>query len=110
MDFHELELMGDLLSIGVQIDEVGRMYAYLNYQRCVRKTQHVHVPVYRMGGVSCCLELSVGEEDLLTLEVPAMKNLSYKGLNRRSNSCCDEDVVSEEGETFCSCGTGPELS
>ncbi|GJX70420.1 hypothetical protein Tco_0307591 [Tanacetum coccineum] len=61
MDFYELELMGDILSIGVQIDEVGRMYAYLNYQRCMRKTQQ--------GAVSCCLELSVGEEELLTLEL-----------------------------------------
>ncbi|GJV37201.1 hypothetical protein Tco_1409678 [Tanacetum coccineum] len=43
----ELELMGDLLSIGVQIDEAG--------------------------GVSYCVELSVGKEDLLTLEVTAVK-------------------------------------
>ncbi|GJS90637.1 hypothetical protein Tco_0773273 [Tanacetum coccineum] len=63
-----------------------------------------------VGGVSCCLELSVGEEDLLTLEVPALKNSSYKGPNRRSNSCYNEVVVSTEGETFCSWGAGPELS
>ncbi|GKA13132.1 hypothetical protein Tco_0692778 [Tanacetum coccineum] len=53
------------------------------------------------GGVSCCLELSVGEEDLLTLEVPALKNSSYKGPKRRSNSCYDGAVVSAEGETCC---------
>ncbi|GJT38923.1 hypothetical protein Tco_0938788 [Tanacetum coccineum] len=99
MDFHELVLAGDLFSIGVQIDEVGRMYAYLNYQHSVRNTQQVLIPVYRMGGVSCCLELSVGEEDLLTLEVPLVKNSSYKGPNRRSNSCCDGAVVSADGET-----------
>ncbi|GKB58462.1 MAK10-like protein [Tanacetum coccineum] len=83
MDFLELVLAGDLWSIGVQIDDVG--------------------------GVSCCLELSVGEEDLLILEVPAVKNSSYKGPNRRSNSCCDGAVVSADGETCCSWGTGPEF-
>ncbi|GJR16100.1 hypothetical protein Tco_0798752 [Tanacetum coccineum] len=87
MDFHKLEIMGDLLSIGVQIDEVGRM--------C---------------GVSCFLELSKGEEDLLTLEVPVVKISSYIGPNKRSNSCCDEAVVSAEGETFYSWGARPELS
>ncbi|GJU22931.1 hypothetical protein Tco_1156273 [Tanacetum coccineum] len=50
------------------------------------------------------IELSVGEEDLLTREAPALKNSSYKGPNRRSNSCYDGAVVSAEGETFCSCG------
>nr|GEW67616.1 hypothetical protein [Tanacetum cinerariifolium] len=84
MDFHKLEIMGDLLSIGVQIDVVG--------------------------GVSYCLELSVGEQDLSTLEVPAVKNSSYKGPKSRSNSCCDEVVSSANGETFCSMGIGPELS
>ncbi|GKG32425.1 hypothetical protein Tco_0429935, partial [Tanacetum coccineum] len=53
-------------------------------------------------GVSCCLELSVGEEDFLTLEVPGLKNSSYKGLEKRSNAYCDGTVVSAEGETFCS--------
>ncbi|GKC03836.1 hypothetical protein Tco_0995446 [Tanacetum coccineum] len=57
-------------------------------------------------GVSCCLELSEGEEDLLTLEVPAVKNSSYKGPKRRSNSCCNRAVVSADGETLCSCATG----
>ncbi|GKF57804.1 hypothetical protein Tco_0171341, partial [Tanacetum coccineum] len=60
--------------------------------------------------VSCLVELSMGEEDLLTLEVPALKNSSYKGPNRRSNSCCDRAIVSADGETFCSWGAGPELS
>ncbi|GKB03007.1 hypothetical protein Tco_0831096 [Tanacetum coccineum] len=64
-----------------------------------------HEPVlasdlWSIGGMSCCLELSVGKEDLLTLEVPAVKNSSYRGPNRKSNSCCDGDVVSAEGETF----------
>ncbi|GKE10375.1 hypothetical protein Tco_1413926, partial [Tanacetum coccineum] len=63
-----------------------------------------------IGGVSYCLELSVGEEELLTLEVPAVKNSSYKGPKRISNSCCDGTVVSAKGETFCSWGTGTELS
>nr|GFB23835.1 hypothetical protein [Tanacetum cinerariifolium] len=53
------------------------------------------------GGVSRCLELSMGEENLLTLDVPALKNSSYKGPNRRSNSCSDETIVSAEGRTFC---------
>ncbi|GJS91495.1 sodium/hydrogen exchanger 6 [Tanacetum coccineum] len=66
--------------------------------------------IFVVGGVSCCLELSVGEEDLLTLEVPELKNSSYKGPNRRSNSCCNGAVVSAEGETFCSWGARPELS
>nr|GEV06601.1 hypothetical protein [Tanacetum cinerariifolium] len=52
-------------------------------------------------GVSRCLELSVGEEDLLILDVPALKNSSYKGPNRRSNSCCDRTTVSAEGRTIC---------
>ncbi|GJY81509.1 hypothetical protein Tco_0494260, partial [Tanacetum coccineum] len=56
--------------------------------------------LFVVGGVSCCLELSVGEEELLTLEVPALKNSSYKGPKRRSNSCCDGTVVSAEGENF----------
>nr|GEZ13051.1 hypothetical protein [Tanacetum cinerariifolium] len=77
IDFYELVLAGDLLSIGV---------------------------------VSRCLELPVKEEDLLTLEVPALKDSSYKGPNRRSNSCCDETIVSADGETFCSWGAGSELS
>ncbi|GKD27106.1 hypothetical protein Tco_1233320, partial [Tanacetum coccineum] len=46
-------------------------------------------------------ELSVGEEDLLTREGLALKNSSYKGPKRRSNSCCDGAIVSSEGETFC---------
>nr|GEV05946.1 hypothetical protein [Tanacetum cinerariifolium] len=49
MDFHELVLEGDLWSIGIQNRMVDE------------------------GGVSCCLELSVGEEDLLTFEVPVLK-------------------------------------
>ncbi|GKA19393.1 hypothetical protein Tco_0699308 [Tanacetum coccineum] len=77
MDFYELKITGDLLSI---------------------------------GWVSGCLELSVGEEDLLTLKVLALKNSSYKGPNRRSNSCCDGAVVSAKGEIFCSWGAGSELS
>ncbi|GJT39868.1 hypothetical protein Tco_0939733 [Tanacetum coccineum] len=49
---------------------------------------HVRVPVYRkgFGCVSCGAELSVGEDDLLTREVPSLKNSSYKGPKRRSNS------------------------
>nr|GEV84215.1 hypothetical protein [Tanacetum cinerariifolium] len=70
----------------------------------------VEVGLFVVGGVSCCLELSMREEDLLTLEVPTVKNSSYKGPNKRSNSCCDGTVVSAKGETFYSCGTGPELS
>nr|GEY17694.1 hypothetical protein [Tanacetum cinerariifolium] len=62
------------------------------------------------SGVSCCLELSMGEEDLMTLEIPTVKNSLYRGSNRRSNSCCDGAVVSAEGETFYSWGVGPELS
>nr|GEY80697.1 hypothetical protein [Tanacetum cinerariifolium] len=58
------------------------------------------------GGVSCCLELSVREEELLTLEVLAVKNSSYTWPKRRSNSCCDRIVVSAEGTTF---GTSFEL-
>nr|GEU89027.1 hypothetical protein [Tanacetum cinerariifolium] len=57
--------------------------------------------LFIVGGVSCCLELLVGEEDLLTLEVPALKNSSYRG-TKSINSCCDRTVVSAEGETFCS--------
>ncbi|GJR79902.1 hypothetical protein Tco_0150687 [Tanacetum coccineum] len=58
------------------------------------------------GFVSCGAELSVGEEDLLTREVPSLKNSSYKGPKRRSKSCCDRTVVSAEGKTFCSSGAG----
>ncbi|GJU96286.1 hypothetical protein Tco_1321042 [Tanacetum coccineum] len=86
MDSHELKIPGDLLSIGIQNRVVDK--------RCV----------------SCCLKLLVGEEDLLTLEVPALKNSSYRGPKRRFNSCCDGAVVSAKGETFCSWGAGPELS
>nr|GEX52912.1 hypothetical protein [Tanacetum cinerariifolium] len=45
----------------------------------------------RTGSVSCCLELSVEEEDLLTLEVPALKNSSYKGPNR-SKELFDQEM------------------
>nr|GEV13623.1 hypothetical protein [Tanacetum cinerariifolium] len=78
MDFHELYAPSDLLSI-----VFGMLWLI-------------------KGCVSRCLELSVGEEDLLTLEVPALKNSSYRGPNRRSNSCYDGTDVSAEGETFCS--------
>ncbi|GKE97905.1 hypothetical protein Tco_0021256, partial [Tanacetum coccineum] len=61
-------------------------------------------------GVSGCLELSMREEDLLTLKVPVVKNSSYRGPNRRSNSCCDGAAVSADGETICSWGTRLELS
>ncbi|GJW53068.1 hypothetical protein Tco_0097153 [Tanacetum coccineum] len=61
------------------------------------------------GGMSC-VTLSVGEEDLLTPEVPTVKNSSYKGSNSKSKSCCDGAVVFAEGETFCSYGVRPELS
>ncbi|GJT47020.1 putative reverse transcriptase domain-containing protein [Tanacetum coccineum] len=60
--------------------------------------------------VSFLIELSVGEEDLLTREVPSLKNSSYKGPKRRSNSYCDGTIVSAEGETFCSSGAGSGLS
>ncbi|GJT54813.1 hypothetical protein Tco_0989867 [Tanacetum coccineum] len=63
-----------------------------------------------IGGVSFGLELLVGEEDLLTLEVPILKDSSYKVQKRKSNSCCDGAVAFAEGETFCSGGAGPELS
>ncbi|GKF06606.1 hypothetical protein Tco_0037274, partial [Tanacetum coccineum] len=39
--------------------------------------------------VSSLAESSMGEEDLLTREAPSLKNSSYKGPKRRSNSCCD---------------------
>nr|GFA99912.1 hypothetical protein [Tanacetum cinerariifolium] len=55
-------------------------------------------------------ELLLGEEDLFTPEVPALKNSSYRGPNRRSKSCCDRAIVSTDGETFCSWGVRPELS
>nr|GEW09515.1 hypothetical protein [Tanacetum cinerariifolium] len=45
-------------------------------------------------------------EGLDTLEVPAVKNSLYKGLNRRSNSCSDGASVIAGGETF---GTSFEL-
>ncbi|GKB38139.1 hypothetical protein Tco_0883081, partial [Tanacetum coccineum] len=61
-------------------------------------------------GVSCCLELSIGEEDLVILEVPAVKNSAYRGPKRRSNSYCDGAIVSAEGKASYSWGTGPELS
>ncbi|GJS55735.1 hypothetical protein Tco_0629097 [Tanacetum coccineum] len=92
MDFHKLVLADDLWSIDIRNHVADRRidkFILLN-----------------LCGVSCCLELLVGEEDLLTLEVPAVKNSSYKGPKRRSNSCCDGAVVSAEGETFCSWGTG----
>nr|GEX36271.1 reverse transcriptase domain-containing protein [Tanacetum cinerariifolium] len=67
------------------------------------RISHFFLNVFRFscthGGVSRCLELSVGEEDMVTLDVPALQNSSYKGPNRRSNSCCDETVVSAEGRT-----------
>ncbi|GJW87915.1 hypothetical protein Tco_0163255 [Tanacetum coccineum] len=84
MDFHELELTGDLLSIGILNLEKGS---------CVSVEQELR-----------------GEEDLLTREVPSLKNSSYKGPKRRSNSCCDGTVVSAEGETLCSSGAGSGLS
>ncbi|GKC99232.1 hypothetical protein Tco_1169507 [Tanacetum coccineum] len=86
MDFHELVLAGDLCP-----SVFGIVWLI-------------------EGSVSCYLELSMGEEDLLTLEVPALKNSSYKGPKKRSNSCCDGAVVSADGETFYSWGTGPVLA
>ncbi|GKA94949.1 reverse transcriptase domain-containing protein, partial [Tanacetum coccineum] len=55
-------------------------------------------------------EVLVGEEDLLTREVPSLKNSSYKGPKRRSNSYCYGTIVSAEGETFCSSGASPGFS
>ncbi|GKB14056.1 hypothetical protein Tco_0847979, partial [Tanacetum coccineum] len=43
MDFHELVPMGDLLSIGVHIDDVGRMYACLTDQLSEEMTLLLHV-------------------------------------------------------------------
>nr|GEV37057.1 hypothetical protein [Tanacetum cinerariifolium] len=37
------------------------------------------------------------EEDLETLELPVVKNSSYKGLSRRSNNCSDGASVSTGG-------------
>nr|GEU98925.1 hypothetical protein [Tanacetum cinerariifolium] len=62
-----------------------------------------------LAGDHLSIELLVGEKELLTLEEPALKNSSYKGPKRRSNSCCDGADVSAEGEMFCSWGMGPEL-
>nr|GEZ39284.1 hypothetical protein [Tanacetum cinerariifolium] len=62
----------------------------------------IEVGVIVVGIMSFGVELSMGEEDLLTLKVPAVKSSSYKGPDRRSNSCCDGAVESAEGETVCS--------
>ncbi|GKF38436.1 hypothetical protein Tco_0118497, partial [Tanacetum coccineum] len=76
MDFHELVQAGDLLSIGIRNCVVDRSLS----------CWVVEDGLFIVGGLSCCLELSLGEEELLTLEVPALKNSSYKGPKRRSNS------------------------
>ncbi|GJX64322.1 hypothetical protein Tco_0666845 [Tanacetum coccineum] len=89
----EKEEIGSLETKSNNIDDVGRMYACSNCQHFEKMTLLLHIPVYK-------IELSVGEEDLLTLEVPAVKNSSYKGPNRRFNSCCDGAVVSANGEHF----------
>ncbi|GJT62029.1 hypothetical protein Tco_1005562 [Tanacetum coccineum] len=52
------------------------------------------------GLINSYVKVSVREEGSLTLEVPTVKNSSYKGPKSRSNSCCDGAVVSAEGETF----------
>nr|GFB65170.1 retrovirus-related Pol polyprotein from transposon TNT 1-94 [Tanacetum cinerariifolium] len=41
---------------------------------------------------------------------PALKNSSYKGPNKISDSCCDGTFASIEEETSCRWGTGPGLS
>ncbi|GKG11147.1 hypothetical protein Tco_0342547, partial [Tanacetum coccineum] len=60
--------------------------------------------------VSCGAKVSVGEDDLLIREVPSLKNSSYKGPKRRSNSFCYGAVVSAKGERFCSSGARSGLS
>nr|GEV38436.1 ribonuclease H-like domain-containing protein [Tanacetum cinerariifolium] len=134
MDCHELELTSDILSIvGVvgSVEDglfvVGGVSCCLELlvgeedlltlegQSCHNLTEvgvvgSVEDGLFVVGGVSCCLELLVGEEDLLTLEVPSLKNSSYRGPKRRSNSYCDGAIVSAKGKSFCSWGTGPDLS
>nr|GEX96285.1 hypothetical protein [Tanacetum cinerariifolium] len=56
--------------------------------------------------VSCSLELSMGEEDLLTLKEPVEKYSSNKGLKKNSNSYCVEYVLSAGGTTIFSEDTG----
>nr|GEY70609.1 hypothetical protein [Tanacetum cinerariifolium] len=95
-----------------RLEAVRIFIAYATHKSflTVRVIGFVEDGLFVVAGVSCCLELSVGEEELLTLKVHALKNSSYKGPKRRSNSCCDGAIVSAEGETFCSWGTGSELS
>nr|GFA16229.1 hypothetical protein [Tanacetum cinerariifolium] len=45
MDFHELGITGDLLSINVYIDDVD---ACLNYQHCEKKTQQLLVSIQQL--------------------------------------------------------------
>nr|GEU72869.1 hypothetical protein [Tanacetum cinerariifolium] len=45
-------------------------------------------------------KLSKRAKDFDTLEFPVVKNSSYKGLNRKSNSYCNRASMSAEGETF----------
>nr|GEV55265.1 hypothetical protein [Tanacetum cinerariifolium] len=71
------------------------------------QNQHCLLNVFRFSSTH---ELKVGEEDLLTLEVPALKNSPYRGPKRRSNSYCDRVILAAKGETFYSWGMGPELS
>nr|GFA26686.1 hypothetical protein [Tanacetum cinerariifolium] len=80
MDFHELEITGDLLSIGVHIDEVGRMCAYLTDQHSKRMTLLLHVPVKKVYRIrkalyglkqaprACRFEMSLMEEMKFFLE------------------------------------------
>ncbi|GJS78975.1 hypothetical protein Tco_0728856 [Tanacetum coccineum] len=76
MDFHKLILTGDLWSIDVQIDDIGRMMCVL------------------------LLRIIRGRRRLWDTEFPVVKNSSYNELDKRSNSCSDGAVVFAEGETF----------
>ncbi|GJT82147.1 hypothetical protein Tco_1056489 [Tanacetum coccineum] len=93
--FHELELTGDILCPCART--LCRKVAGLDVGR-----------MFVEGFVSCGAELSVGEEDLLTREVPSLKNSSYKGPKRRSNSCCDGNsgMYLLRKKHLCSSGSG----
>ncbi|GJW26834.1 hypothetical protein Tco_0040645 [Tanacetum coccineum] len=102
--FHELELTGDILCpCGI------RNCRLIKARTLCRKVAGLDVGrMFVEGFVSCGAELSVGEEDLLTREVPSLKNSSYKGPKRRSNSCCDGNsgMYLLRKKHLCSSGSG----
>ncbi|GJW44568.1 hypothetical protein Tco_0073367 [Tanacetum coccineum] len=114
MDFHELVPMGDLWSIGVHIDDVGRMYACLTDQLSEEMTLLLHVFSFWKAFRGNTRDLGLfGEETDKTMDLHQhLSRLCYQQLETASQIARDAvtlhtKTASQDLKTASECTTHP---